>query len=364
MLSSGLVWRRRLAALLVFAVAVVLIAIAGLRVFTGDSSSSSGAAARSAVAEPKPGDQPGGESAQVSAEMARFERALKRGVAEASALGGSVEAATMVDGWRDPLVESSVPGGESRYMRMWSMSKVATMIALLRERGWGAQLGRATSLEVDEALHGAIVRSENCRQRRVVLELEHFAGGAGGARAALGDVLRDAGAEARIGSLVEAPESLCIPYLETQVETPDPLAPALLLGTSTWRVSDAVRFMNALASDAYGEILSDRVLDLMRAPKLPSREVAEGELTAPLDWGAGSAFAGLDPAYKAGWGGVLNGDFMAGQIALVTLPNGRRLSVAAMFHPDAQPSRDDPGITAAPRAIEMVMRSLREAAPG
>lgn len=270
----------------------------------------------------------------------------------------------MLDGWGEPLVEEAPPEEAPRRMRMWSMSKVATMVALLRERGWGEQLGRATSPEVDEALHGAIVRSENCRQRRVVLELERFAGGAAGAREALAEVFRTAGAQVQVGSDIESPESICFPFLESQHEVEDPLAPALLLGTSTWSVEDAVRFVHALGDGAFGALLSERVLDLMRAPKLASREVHEGELTAPLDWGAGVAFAGLDPAYKAGWGGTLTGEFMAGQIALVDLPGGERLALAAMFHPEEQPSRDDPGITAAPRAIELVMRSLREAALG
>lgn len=363
-----MVWRRRVAALVVLAAAAALLAFAGSGLLAEDSPSPSGASSPGPQA---PSSARGvaeresrSEQRLEAVEAARLERGLEQGVEAAAALGGDVEAAVMIAGWGDPLVAASEPGGASRQMRMWSMSKVVTMIALLRERGWGESLGRATSPEVDEALHGAIVRSENCRQRRVVLELERFAGGAAGARAALAEVLRDAGAEARIGSSVEAPESLCVPYLETQGEIPDPLAPALLLGTSTWSVGDAVRLMDALASETYGAALSDRVLDLMRAPKLPSREVAEGELTAPLAWGAGSAFAGLDTAYKAGWGGVLTGEFMAGQVALTALPDGKWLSVAAMFHPDAQPSRDDPGITAAPQAIELVMGSLLEAALG
>jgi hypothetical protein len=31
-----------------------------------------------------------------------------------------------------------------------------------------------------------------------------------------------------------------------------------------------------------------------------------------------------------------------------------------MFHPDRQPSRDDPGITAAPAAVEAVMEAAGE----
>lgn len=303
------------------------------------------------------------DDSQRDARIERLTAALKAAVPKAAALGGSVEVAVMADGWSEPLVVASEPDGRDRPMRMWSMSKVATMIALLDRLGWGARPGRPTSAEVDEALEGAIVRSENCRQRRVVLELQRLAGGAEGARAVLAAVFRRSGATgARVGSESETPESICLPYLETQTEVPDPFAPGLLLGTSTWRIEDAALLMHALASDSFGASLSERVLELMREPKGASGEVPPGELTAPLDWGAGRAFAGLDPAYKAGWGGTLNGEFLAGQMALVELPRGGRLSVAIAFHPNAQPSRDDPGITTAPDAIERVMRSLREAA--
>jgi hypothetical protein len=296
--------------------------------------------------------------------FATVDRALARAVGGAANLDGVVEAAAMEDGWSEPAVETSEAGGSAREMRMWSMSKVATMVAVLRQLGWGERPGRPLSAQLEDAFRGAIVRSENCHQRRVVLELERLAGGAEAARAALAAVFRGAGAEATIGRSVEAPESSCLPYLEAQTEIADPLAPALLLGTSTWRIGDAVRLARALARNAYGAALSQRVLSLMRLPKLASREVPPGELTAPLDWGAGRALAGLDPAYKAGWGGTLNGNFLAGQVATVALPDGDHLSLAVMFHPNREPARDDPGITAAPAAIEAVMRAAREAALG
>jgi hypothetical protein len=293
-----------------------------------------------------------------SPSQAAVGEALRRGVDRAAGLGGEVEAAAMADGWAAPVVVTSEGSSRSRYMRMWSMSKVATMIAVLRQLEWGAQPGRAVSAELDEAFQGAVVRSENCRQRRVVLELQHQAGGAAAARSALAEVFALSGARAQVGTPVESPDSLCLPYLEAQRGLPDPLAPALLLGTSTWRVEDAARLMQALSEESFGAAVSRRVLDLMRQPKQESREVPAGELTAPLDWGAGVVFAGLDPAYKAGWGGAPNGSFLAGQVALVRLPDGDSLALATMFHPHAQPSRDDPGITVAPAAIELVMRSL------
>lgn len=285
--------------------------------------------------------------------------ALRRGAARAAELGGDVEAAAMTDRSASPIVASSEQDGASRYVRMWSMSKVATMVALLRSLKWGEEPGTPTSAEVDSALRGAITRSENCRQRRIVLELQRVTGGVEQARSAMADIFALAGARPRIDSETEAPEPHCIPFLESQSELDDPLAPALLLGTSTWRVTDAVRLAHALATDAYGKAISTRVLGLMRAAKLPSRESFPGELTAPLDWGAGIAFAGMEPAYKAGWGGSQNGNFLAGQLAVVPIGGGDHLSIAVMFHPDQQPSRDDPGITTAPSALQTVMASVR-----
>lgn len=344
---------RRGIVLLVLGLAVAL----ALVLLASESGSNSKSVARPAA---KTRIDTGTDVASSPPGYARLQVALARGVDAAATLGGQVEAAAMLDDWSRPALASSEADGAEREMRLWSMSKVPTMIALLRGLGWGERAGKPTSPEVDEALQGAITRSENCHQRRVVLELEHVAGGSAGARAALAAVFRLAGAHAEVAEQTEAPEANCLAYLRGQSEIADPLAPALLLGTSHWRVQGAVRLAHALAVETFGAAISRRVLALMREPKLPSREVPVGELTAPLNWGAGNAFAGFDPAYKAGWGGSLNGNFLAGQIAVVGLPGGDHLAVAAMFHPDTQPSRDDPGITAAPRALELIMDSLRQ----
>lgn len=315
---------------------------------------------RGRSSEPGPAAAPTGEEpATPPAEELRIAAALQRGVARAAELGGDVEAAAMIDGSASPILASSEQSGSSRYMRMWSMSKVGTMVALLRSLRWGEEPGEPLSAEVESALRGAITRSENCRQRRIVLELQRVTGGIEAARRAMADVFARAGARPRIDSEIEAPEPHCIPFLESQTELADPLAPALLLGTSTWRVTDAVRLAHALATDAYGRAISVRVLDLMRAAKLPSRESPPGELTAPLDWGAGVAFAGMEPAFKAGWGGSQNGNFLAGQLAVIPIGDGDHLAIAVMFHPGEQPSRDDPGITTAPSALQTVMVSVR-----
>ncbi|HET8863287.1 MAG TPA: hypothetical protein VFM94_08565 [Solirubrobacterales bacterium] len=304
----------------------------------------------------------GADQAAVDSERQRDEvaRALRASVGKAAALGGSVEAAAMLAGWPRPVVVTSESGGAGRWMRLWSMSKVVTMVGLLRAEGWDGDAGNPLSAELEEALEGAIRRSENCHQRRVVLELQEATGGPAGARRAVEEAMRVAGGEVKTTGEVEAPDPSCVEYLEGQHAIPDPLAPGALLGTSEWRIGDAIGFIDALGQGAYGEAVTDRVLAEMRLPKATSREVAPGELTAPLDWGAGRAFAGLEPAYKAGWGGSQDGNFLAGQIALVDLDGVGRLAIAVAFHPDVQPPSDDPGRTPAPAAIELVMASVRE----
>jgi hypothetical protein len=285
--------------------------------------------------------------------------ALERGVRRAAMLNGSVEAAAMAASWAAPVVAASPVSGSERKMRMWSMSKVVTMVALLRSLGWGSERGDPPSPEVRQALDSAIVRSENCPQRRIVLELQRLNGNSvGGAREAVAATLKAAGAEGEMATQVAGPEASCLPFLEAQREIPDPLAPTVLLGTSTWRVGDAARFMDAVGSGIFGKAVADRVLSEMRIPKEPSTEISPSEYTAAPDWGAGRALAPVHPAYKAGWGGTQQGEFMVGQIAFINLPGWGQVGIAAVFHPDAQPAADDPGLTNGPAAIERVMKAI------
>lgn len=333
---------------------LVLVVIAGVAGYLYGSSRGDSSEAPSSQARVKAHPR---QSSRDAAQRARLGAELQHGVDAAAALGGTAEAAIMLDGWPTPVIASSESHGEGRFMRMWSMSKVSTMIAVLRGLGWGRRPGRPISPELDEALHGAITRSENCRQRRVVLELQRLSGGTAAARQALQNVFRDAGAEVRVGTQIAPPEENCVEYLDTQTELAEPLSPALLLGTSTWRVGDAVRLVHALSVGTYGTAISHEVLGLMRLPKQPSREVKPGELTAPLNWGAGESLPSGTP-YKAGWGGSLNGNFLAGQIALADLTGIGRAALVAVFHPDEQPSRDDPGITTSPQALDTIFSSL------
>jgi hypothetical protein len=293
------------------------------------------------------------------AERRGIERRVRAAVKKAAALGGEIESAVMLGHWQRPVVVASPAADVDRPMRMWSISKAVTMVALLREEGWGQRPGKPLSPEVDAALEGAIERSENCPQRRVVVELERVAGSIAAARAAVAEVLARAGAEGRVATETAPPEGTCIGYLAEQEEVDDPLGPALLLGTSTWRIGDAVRFAHALATERFGAAISRRVLGLMRIPKARSREVVTGEFTAAPDWGAGRALAGLEPAYKAGWGGTQQQSFMAAQLTVVSLPGAPVTALAVAFHPFVQPPIDDPGLTAAPRAIDEVIDAMR-----
>lgn len=345
------------------------LALAAIALLGDDSGSGSLADGARSAAAGRPGENAGGpgddpEAGSGDEEARRAIRpVLRRAVLDAARLGdGTVQAAVMLDGWSDPLVAASEPGAGQRPMRMWSIAKVVTAVALLRELGWQTPgQAREPSDQVAVAMRDALVRSENCRQRRMVLGLQALAGGPEGARAALRDVLRDAGADADLGVDVEAPEPLCHEYLETQRGSiADPFAPTLLLGTATWRIADLARFFHALGSGGYGERIRRYLFGLMRAPKERSTEVPPGEFTADLAWGAGNALAGYDPAYKAGWGGTLQGAFMAAQAAAVELEDGRTMVFAVAFHPSTQPPKDDPGSTAAPAAIERVMGLLAD----
>ena len=54
--------------------------------------------------------------------------------------------------------------------------------------------------------------------------------------------------------------------------------------------------------------------------------------------------------------------FLAGQFAIVNV-KGRRVAVAAMFHPNTQPRIDDPGETLAPEALEEIFTVLADTFP-
>jgi hypothetical protein len=284
--------------------------------------------------------------------MSRVGAALDSGVRAAERLGGTAEAAVWVQGWPQPVHA----GDFRRVTRMWSMSKPVTAVATLEA---AAKIGRAPSATLVDAMSRALSRSENCRQRRVVLGLQTIAGGVPAAHADIVDVLSRSGARgARVTEDVGPIAAPCRSYLSsTSAGLADPFGPALLLGVSTWTVDDAVAFAHALAAGVFGSA-GDRVIGLMRAPKARSAELeVPSDYTARLDWGAGRALRPWRPAYKAGWGGSADGRFLVGQIAVIDV-EGTYIALAAMFHPSVQPAIDDPGSTAGPAAIEAIFGSV------
>jgi hypothetical protein len=238
-------------------------------------------------------------------------------------------------------------------MRMWSISKAVTAIAVF-------ETVRKPSAALQTSIVRALTRSENCAQRRVVLGLQALKGGVAGAETAVADVLARADARVTVHPEAQAPEQYCLAYLAGhRGDLSDIKAPAALLGTVQWTLADAVRFAAALGRGRYGSA-GDRVLQYMARPKLPSQE-AGAAMTAPANWGAGAALAGLDDlAYKGGWGGSSSKTYMTAQIAVATV-GGRGIAMAAAFHPTRQPATDDPGLTQAPQALAALFGAARRA---
>jgi hypothetical protein len=279
-------------------------------------------------------------------QRAALRRALLAGRRKAEAMGGTVEAAVMAPGWSEPVVV----GDGGRYMRMWSMAKPVTAVALR------LTMGDAVPREVELAMRGALTRSENCAQRRVILELKRQSGGPREARRALSRVLKIAGGGAHIEPSAVPPAPDCRNYLvQHGADLKNPLAPALQLGVSEWTVRDAVSFASALMNGRFDDA-GEAVLAEMKRPKAKSREVPAGQLKMDPAFGAGKAIPGA--FYKAGWGGVDSGDYLAGQLGI--LPD-RSLAFAVMFHPAQQPPSEDPGLTAADEAIQAVVRPVAKA---
>lgn len=278
---------------------------------------------------------------------AALKSALVSGAKKAKQLGGRMEAALDSPGWEAPVFY----GNPRREMRMWSMAKPITAVALYLA-------DPAPSEVVTSAIAGALERSENCRQRRVVLELQQLSGGPKLARKWLTRVLALAHVNAIPSSDVQGPDPPCPEYLQGRGrgDLQEPTAPALLLGTSMWTIGDAVRFAFALDMGKYGPA-GERVLDLMRRPKQASREAERGTLTMSLDFGAGRALRNFHPAYKAGWGGQQTEAYVVGQYGVVKV-RGTSLAFAVMFHPSENPADADPGKTVAPQAIETVLRAV------
>lgn len=332
------------AATVVAALAVVALGVLGARSLAGTDLPAPDVTTEARRRPPDFGATP--------AAQAELRRRLELGVDRAAALGAQVQAGAWIAGRPEPVFAGV---DLDRRMRLWSMSKpFAAIVALRTIRPWPDWL--------KPALEDMILRSENCPMRELMVELQRRDGSVEAARHALAELFRAGGGEGTaIASEVEPPDPDCRRRLERDgISSPD--AGALLMGTSTWTVDDAVHMIHALASgrfDAEGE----QLLALMRQPKAASEEIADpGEYTADSAWGAGRALDGLDPAYKPGWGGTPQGEFMVGQLVVVPTTSPT-IAIAVMVHPHVQPAVDDPGRTIGPQAVEMVLRSIRPLIP-
>lgn len=274
-------------------------------------------------------------------------RALAQGVAAArEVMGGSAEAAVWRDDWSAPVFA----GDDERSMRMWSMSKAVTAVAVLRRQP-------SPSPELRQALVDALTRSENCPQRRVVMGLQWLTRGAEGARGAFEDVLATAQASAEVPPPIAPPEANCRAYLQQHAGAlgSHALDPAYQYGTADWTVHDAIAFAHALGTGIYRGA-GERTLALLRLSKEPGREPG-AQLSVDASWGVGRTFPGWTTAYKSGWGGADTRTFLVGQIAVVQRA-GRSVAVAAMVHPRQQPAVEDPGQAHAAEGLEALLREV------
>lgn len=299
---------------------------------------------------------PGGAEA-ADATGAQLAAALADGAA-AVAASGTVEAAVMLDGASEP----SVAGGAQRSMRLWSTVKLVTALTLLAERDGGAA-------GLESVLERALTQSDNCAQRKMVLELQRDLGSTGAVAEAVRRTVEVAGGQIDM-TLAQQDDSgeQCVAPGYQGLSAEDAALPALLLGTTEWRVSDAVQVAHAVRSrQVYGPAQSDYLLDLMRRPKRDSPAPGAAEqLTAAPSWGAGEVFAERcwNVAYKGGWGGTVQGSYLAEQVGTVELPGGRWAAFAVVFRPAAQPPDDDPGKAGAPEALSTVLGVLEDGLRG
>ncbi len=265
--------------------------------------------------------------------------------------------ALWLNGWSSPIVVSA---GTPTYGRMWSMSKPVAVIATYRA---AQRQGESLDTSLVTAATDAITRSDNCGERRIILGLQQLTGGLAPALSAFDEVLEQAGdREDRTPERATLAEPTCLAYFRLRAPTDIPNAEAWEFGTDEWTVGQAAGFAHALADGVYGSA-GRFALTLMAMPKQPpltSIEGSSGDHIANLQWGAGTAFAPWHPAYKPGWGGSQQGDFLTGQIVVLKSADPP-VAIAATFYPTEEPPTDDVGATAGPVALEAMFDRIREA---
>jgi hypothetical protein len=240
---------------------------------------------------------------------------------------------------------------------MWSMSKAVVSVAALQV------VHDRPDPVMGSALEDAIRRSDNCAIRRVIVGLqEGMNRGVAGTVAAFDGVLVHAGARIEASPQAASAEEACVGYLDRHSGglSGGDLGVVPQFGTAQWSVRDAIAFTHALGDGAYGAA-GAHVLSLMAEPKEPPLEEPAPPQAPVLDWGAGAVFpSAWHPAWKAGWGGSRQrpARFLAGQLVVLHLAR-TPVAVAALFVPSVQPAVDNPGVTAAPAALERIFAAVR-----
>jgi hypothetical protein len=303
---------------------------------------------------------PVGDSSPAPVNRSALRAALSGAVQKVTERYGTAQVAVMLDSWTQPLLLGEQLANP---MRLWSLSKPVVAMALLRQR---EERGSGTT-DLALYLERAMRRSDNCAMRELTIKLQEETGGIAGARAAIEETVGLGGAAVKIANAQTDTEgSVCISPTYAGLSPSFAHRRALLAGTATWTIDDAIHFVHGLQTgvlDVSGHpSISARVLGLMRLTKEASDEPLAGHLTAPPTWGAGDVFAApcWNVAYKAGWGGAqAHIPWLASQIGSVALAGGHQLDFAVAVHPYTQPPDDDPGLTDAPQAISLVLRALR-----
>lgn len=297
-------------------------------------------------------------AARLTLSRADLRRALAEGRRAAELAGGSMSVAAVASGWTAPVVL-----GPRVAFRLWSTSKAVAAVTLLTQ---AAKTRQAIREGVRRSMMTALSRSDNCAERRVVLALQQVSGTSANAESNFRDVLRSVGAHPE-GSPLLSPFSdatACMPWLRDAADglaDTELRAPTLELGTNEWTVEDAVRFAFGLGTGAFGAA-GRPVVGWMQLPKALAEGEAPAAYTSPFDLPpAGGRFPrSWHPAYKGGWGGSQQHDYITEQIVILHI-EGNVVALAAMFRPDVQPSVDNPGGTVAPAALEDVFASARAA---
>ena len=270
---------------------------------------------------------------------------------------GRVEVAVEIGSGR-PLLVGSDPGAP---LRLWSLSKPVTAVTMLAHTRNQSVASEAHQMAL--YLSRALRMSDNCAQRALMLKVQAEVGGIRAARLALAHTISLAGGS--VNTDVMQADDLgfqCITSTYTGIPRSEVSEPALLAGTGTWTIADALKLAAGLRTGIFGS--PGRVVSkYMAEPKLYGVEPGADVTTNP-NWGAGAAFpqACWQLAYKAGWGGAASHiQWLATQIGSFSLRDFGFAAFAVAYQPYSQPANDDPRNANAPEAFADVFSALRSA---